>query len=124
MNDDPETLDLSNWDPQPATPDIKSMLSKVFPYREDPKVVQRKARCVPALSRRFDCPNCGIDKNIDPVFSGEEWHYAGQCFQCGQSWANAYRLMVRCEDCGGLTAITGRNPNGRCQCQGEAARPF
>jgi predicted RNA-binding Zn-ribbon protein involved in translation (DUF1610 family) len=121
--------DLENWEPEveielePVKPDIQSMLKHASPYREDKKAKERLEKAVKAWSRRFECPGCGIDKNVDPTFVGDEWHYYGQCSHCGQRWAQAYYLMVKCEECGKKVPMTSRNPEGRCKCQGER-RPF
>jgi hypothetical protein len=121
-----EDLDLENWEPEPAKPDIKSMLShaSASPYRADPGVAKRKALALPAYSRRFECPGCGILKNVDPVFSGDEWHYAAQCSHCGARWVNAYHLLRKCGACDKKVPITSRNPEGRCKCSNEVGRPF
>jgi hypothetical protein len=121
MNDDFE-VDLEGWEPKTAEPNLDGW--KKHAFREDPKAKQRRAMCVPAKSRRYDCPNCGIARNVEPTYSGEEWHYFGQCSHCGQTWVNAYHLMVKCEDCGTKVAITSRNPEGLCRCRGETRRPF
>jgi hypothetical protein len=117
--------DWENWNPEPVKPDLESLKKHAFPYREDPREKERKSKCIPATSRRFECPGCGMPKHVEPVFSGEEWHYFGQCSFCGVKWCNAYRLMIRCPDCGSKVPITSRNPAGVCKCQGdEVQRPF
>jgi hypothetical protein len=117
--------DLEDWEPEPIKPDLEGIKKHALPYREDPKAKERRALCVEAKSRRFECPGCGIAKHVEPVYSGEEWHYLGQCSHCGVRWVNAYRLMVKCDDCGKKVPITSRNPEGRCNCEGgETPRPF
>lgn len=113
---------LENWEPEPVKP--APITLKVSPYREDQKALDRRKKAIPATSRRFECPGCGIAKHVEPTYSGEEWHYFGQCSFCGAKWANAYRLMVRCQECGTKNAMTSRNPEGRCDCESEPARPF
>lgn len=117
-------FDLENWEPAAPKPELESMLKHASPFREDKQAIERKAKCVPAKSRRFECPGCGIAKHVEPTFTGEEWHYWGQCSHCGAKWCNAYRLMIRCEECGKRVPITSKNPGGRCKCQEEVARPF
>ena len=119
-----EDFDLDNWEPEPAKPQLESMLSKARPFREDTRAEERRKACVPAVSRRYECPGCGIIKWVEPVYSGEEWHYWGQCSHCGTRWVNAYNLMVKCTECGTRNPITRRNPNGQCNCQEEVAGPF
>jgi hypothetical protein len=116
-------LDLENWEPEPVKAP-ESMLKHAFPYREDPRMKERREKCLPAKTRRFECPGCGMPRWVEPVYSGEEWHYFGQCSYCGVTWAMAYHLMVKCEECGKKNPITSKNPIGRCECTGEVARPF
>lgn len=111
--------DLENWEPEP---DWKSMLN-VSPYRVDKKAEELRANCEPPRSRRYDCPKCGIARNVEPTFAGDEWHYYGQCSHCGQTWVHAYALMRKCEECGKRVRVTSRNPQGRCNCEG-VTRPF
>lgn len=114
-----EDFDLEGWEPQPAKPALESMLSGARPFREDKKAEERRAKCIPAVTRRYECPGCGIPRWVEPTYSGEEWHYFGQCSHCGTSWVNAYNLMIKCEDCEKRNPITSRNPNGRCSCRGD-----
>lgn len=114
-----EDFNLEGWEPEPVKPPLESMLSHASPYREDLKARDRRAKCEDARSRRFDCPACGIPKNIDPVFSGEEWHYFGQCSHCGARWAAARYLIRKCPDCGKKVPMTSRNPEGTCKCKGD-----
>lgn len=105
--------DLEYWEPEPEKP----------VYRVDPKDEKFKALCEPGFSKSFDCPACGIQKNVDPVMAGDEWLYYGQCSHCGQTWVNVYALMRKCESCGKRVRMTSRNPEGRCKCDG-VTRPF
>jgi hypothetical protein len=112
------------WEIEPVKPDLDSLQKHAFPFRQDPKEEERRKMCEPARSRRFECPRCGILKNVEPTFSGLEWHYFGQCSHCGAKWCNAYRLMIKCEDCGKRNPVTSKNPDGKCRCNEEVARPF
>ena len=116
-------FDLEDWEPESRQsagnlPDFQGF-THASPYREDFKAKERRAKCEDARSRRFDCPACGIPKNIDPVFSGDEWHYFGQCSHCGARWAAARYLMRECPDCGKKVPMTSRNPDGKCKCKGD-----
>lgn len=116
-----DEFDLEGWAPAPAKP---PEIPRPRPFREDKKAEERRKKCIPAMSRRFECPGCGLPRHVEPSYSGEEWHYHGQCSHCGARWTNAYNLMVRCEDCGKKNPITSRNPDGKCKCGDEVARPF
>jgi hypothetical protein len=115
---------LENWEVEPVRPNLESMLRHASPFREDKKAKERLEKCIKATSRRFECPGCGIARHVDPIYSGEEWHYWGQCSHCGAKWCNAYRLMIKCEDCGKRNPVTSKNPDGKCRCNEEVARPF
>lgn len=112
------------WDVEAVRPNLESMLKNISPYRVDKKAEERLAKCVKATSRRFECPGCGIPKHLEPFYSGEEWHYWGQCSHCGAKWCNAYRIMIKCTECGKKNPITSKNPDGRCKCQAEARGDF
>jgi len=116
--------DLENWDPAPIKPELKSMLNNARPFREDKLAEERRQKCIQAKSRRYECPGCGIIRWVEPTYSGQEWHYWGQCSHCGARWCNAYNLMILCTECGKNVPITSRNPNGRCNCQEMAARKY
>lgn len=112
------------YEPTPVKPEIGEMLKHASPFREDKQAAERLEKCVKAKSRRFECLGCGITRWVDPVFTGEEWHYWGQCSHCGAQWCNAYRLMIKCEECGKKNPITSRNPQGKCKCSEDTPRPF
>jgi hypothetical protein len=118
-----EDFDLEGWEPQAAAPNLDGW--KKHAFKADERAERRLKLCIPARILSFDCPACGITKNVPPTFSGDEWHYYGQCSHCGATWANARNLMRECEDCGKKVPITSRNPEGRCKCSSEGpAKPF
>lgn len=116
--------DLDNWEPEPTAADLQSMLRHASPFREDKRAQERRAMCEDAWSRRFECPGCGILKNVTPTFAGDEWHFYAQCSQCGVAWANVRCLLRKCDECGKKVPVTSRNPEGRCKCQGGIPRAF
>lgn len=112
------------WEPEPVKADVESLKKHASPFREDLKAKERREKCIPARSRRFECPNCGILKNVDPLYTGTEWHYWGLCSHCGVRWCNAYYILIKCEECGKKVPVTSKNPDGKCKCQGTVSRPF
>jgi hypothetical protein len=119
MSDD---FDLEGWEPQAAAPNLDGW--KKHAFRPDKRAEERIALAMRPRIRTFDCPGCGIMKNVEPVFASGQWIYSGQCSHCGVSWANAYNLMRQCPACGEKVAMTSRNPEGKCKCTGETTRRF
>ena len=116
----PDADGVLDWKPEPVrAPEIKPR-----PFREDEKAEELRKRCIPATSRRMECPGCGLPWHVQPTYSGAEWYYNGTCGHCGATWTNAYHLMIKCEDCGKKNPVTSRNPEGKCNCGEEVARPF
>jgi len=114
--------DLEHWEPK--TPEVNVESWKKHAFRADERAEKRLKMCIQARILTFDCPACGIPKNIAPTFTGDEWHYFGQCSHCGTTWANVRPLIRKCEECGKHIPLTSRNPEGKCKCEGEARRPF
>jgi hypothetical protein len=119
MSDD---FDLEGWEPQAAAPNLDGW--KKHAFRPDKRAEERLALAMRPRIRSFECPGCGILKNVEPTFATDEWHYVAQCSHCGTSWANARYLLRKCEACGKKVPMTSRNPQGLCNCTGEIERPF
>ena len=114
---DDDLDDLAHWEPeQVKAPNLDGW--KKHAFRPDKRAEERHALAIPAKIRSFECPACGLLKNVLPTFAGGfEWHYYGQCSHCGTNWTVARHLMRECEACGKQVAMTERNPKGQCKCE-------